>query len=433
MLLSVRALRSRLAHWGDGYRVFLVNAGSIVGTQGVTSVLGFAYWWLAARRFSPEVVGFASAAISAMLLLGNMGMLGWGTVLIGELPRQAERRASLIATALMAAAAAGGVLGLAFAYLAPWLARDLGGLAATPAAAVLFAGGVAASSMVFVLDQAVIGLLRGSLQLWRNGLFAAAKLLLLLGLAIWFGDESGLGIYATWLLGNLVSTALLGGYALWRGLRLHEALPHWHWLRGLGRAAVAHHALNLTLQAPSQLMPLVVTALMSVRVNAYFYSAWMLASFVHVIPTSLATVLYAVGAGDRTLLAERMRTTLKLSVLIALAANVCLLLGADLILGVFGPVYATEAGWALRLLGLATFPLIVRGHAMAVFRLHDTVRQATVFTGVGGALELAFAAGGAWLGGLSGLCLGWLIAVSAEALLFAPVVHQTIFSRARQS
>lgn len=59
-----------LLRWIGNNSVMLINAGALVGTTVVTSMLGFAYWWLAARRFPPEAVGVASAS-AAMVLLGG--------------------------------------------------------------------------------------------------------------------------------------------------------------------------------------------------------------------------------------------------------------------------------------------------------------------------------------------------------------------------
>ncbi|HCI82958.1 MAG TPA: hypothetical protein DHW02_25075, partial [Ktedonobacter sp.] len=93
----------------------LFNAGSLVATFGVKAGLGYAYWWVAARQFSPDAVGFASAAISAMTLLGTLCMLGLGTLLIRELPRQPGHEVSLITAALLIVGAVGGCIGLCYA------------------------------------------------------------------------------------------------------------------------------------------------------------------------------------------------------------------------------------------------------------------------------------------------------------------------------
>src|SRR5262249_55428525 len=72
-------------------RDLLRNAGSLAATTGLTSAFGFGYWIYAARVFPQEAVGYGSAAISAMTLLGTVGMFGLGTMLIGELPRRRSR------------------------------------------------------------------------------------------------------------------------------------------------------------------------------------------------------------------------------------------------------------------------------------------------------------------------------------------------------
>ena len=65
----------------------LSNSGALLGSSVVTSALGFVFWWLAARVASQDTVGAASAAVSAMTLIGTIGMFGLGTLLIAELPR----------------------------------------------------------------------------------------------------------------------------------------------------------------------------------------------------------------------------------------------------------------------------------------------------------------------------------------------------------
>src|SRR5438132_1175124 len=97
----------------------LINAGSLVCTTVATGVLGFAYWWVAARQFPPQAVGLASAAVSAMMLLGSICILGLGTLLIGELPRQPGKEAPLISAALIIVGGVGACGGIIFALFAP--------------------------------------------------------------------------------------------------------------------------------------------------------------------------------------------------------------------------------------------------------------------------------------------------------------------------
>ena len=109
----------------------LRNASTLAATTGVTSLLGFAYWATAARLFSQQAVGYGAAAISAMTLLGTIGMLGMGTLLIGELPRRSAR-AGLVSAALLTCGLGSLVLALAFSLLAPPFSERFEHVSGTP-------------------------------------------------------------------------------------------------------------------------------------------------------------------------------------------------------------------------------------------------------------------------------------------------------------
>ncbi|HEV8222231.1 MAG TPA: hypothetical protein VGQ05_18315, partial [Streptosporangiaceae bacterium] len=152
----------------------LSNASSLAATTGVASVLGFGFWALAAHLFSQQAVGYGSAAVSAMTLLGTVGMLGLGTVLIGELPRR-RARAGLVSAALITCGTGSLLLGIGFAVAAPQFSTRFADVSGTLGHLALFAAGVALTGVTLVFDQAAIGLLRGGLQLSRNSVFAAVK------------------------------------------------------------------------------------------------------------------------------------------------------------------------------------------------------------------------------------------------------------------
>lgn len=407
---------------GAAYRAIIANAGSLVGATAVTSVLGFVYWWVAARQYSTGEVGLASAAISAMTLLGTVGMLGLGTLLIGELPQRRGAEGPLIATASIVTAVTGGVLGVGFALIAPWLSPDFRPLGASVGAVMLFAVGAALTALTLVLDQALIGMMRGGLQLARNFVFSAAKLTALGVFAFWSARTFGLAIYATWTIGNALSLGALAGVALLRRVPLHRTRPDWALLRDFRRAALGHHGLNLSLQFSHLMLPLIVTVTLSAAVNAYFYAAWMIAGFVFTLPLALTVVLYAVGAADPAALARKTRFTLGIAAVSGLLTNAVLWVAAPLVLRLFGTAYATYASTPLRVLTLGVFALIIKDHYVAACRIQSRVLAASARIFAGGCLELAGAAGGAVLGGLTGLTLGWLAAVVVEAVLMAPAV-----------
>ncbi len=401
---------------------FVRNAIALVGTQAVTSALGFVYWWLAARWFPPASVGLASAMVSTMTLLGTLGMLGLGTLLIGELPRQRWRAPQLVTTSVLVAGAVSGLLGLFFALASPFISHELAALAREPLQLGLFALGTSMTSMGLVLDQAAIGVMRGGLQFWRNVVFSVFKLAALLLIGAWLGDRAGFSIFLTWVFAVGFSLLFVVLLEITQG-KLNEtyrpALPA---LQGFGRDALQHHALNLVLMGPGLVLPLIVTVLLSARTNAFFYTAWMLNSFVMVVPVVLATVLYAAGAENPAALHQRLKLTLLGATAYGLLAVAVVAFAGRWVLHFFGPDYAREAGPALTILSTSVFPLVISEHYVTLKRIERRPARALAPLGASGILQIAFGALGARLGDLTGLSIGLVAGATLVALfLILPV------------
>lgn len=420
-----------ILRWMKTNSVMLVNATSLVGTTAVTSILGFVYWWAAAKLFSPEVVGVASASISAMTLLGGFCIFGLGTLLITELPRQPERAGELISTALIVVGGVSACAGAGFAVTAPHVSPGFKPIGANFLAMIIFAAGVVLTATTLVLDQALVGLLRGTLQFWRNALFAVAKLAAVIGVGLLSGRGNGLSIYATWAIGNLLSLLALAAFVVARQRRpWSKYSPRWGLLCKLGGAALQHHLLNLVLQAPTLLLPVLVTVTLSPTMNAWFYVAWMIASFVFLVPNVLTIVLHAMNSAQHSTLARKARVTMGMGAATSLLANGLLQLTARQALSVFGGSYAVQASPVLRILVLAAFPLIVKYHYISICRIKDRIAQAMFGMFPGGLLELGAAVVGGHLGGLAWLCAGWVAAIYIESVFMFPTVYKTVFSPA---
>ena len=420
MTMSPRELVRRLL---SGQRQLLAVAASLIGTQVTTSVFGFVYWSLAARTFPVASVGLAAAAISAMNFLGTIGVLGLGTLLISELPRHPKQDwPFLTRTATMASGAAGVVFGLVFAVLAGRFSDGLALLGATPGSALLFALGVALTAATMVLDQAVLASGRGGLQLARNVVASAVKTVLLAGTAL-MALGSGMVIYATWTAGLLLS--------LWTTRRVLTGprLRRWadlHLSRGLGAAAGSHHALNLALQAPTMVLPLVVAIILSPTETAYFSTAALVCGFVSVLPFALTIALFASSTQDETAAVERMPSTLAVAAVASTIGVLVLLASAPFVMRLFGADYAANGVVVLRILALSSLPLVVKDHYVALRRVQNRTGTAARVALVGTAFELGAATIGGILYGLTGVCVAWVAMLAVEALLLTPAVARAL-------
>lgn len=423
---------NRLLAAGRHHLTLVANAAAMMSSTIATAGLGFVYWWMAARFLPTESVGLASAAIATMGFLALAGDLGLGSLLMGQIPRHAGRAGGLISAAFLVATLGSAALGVLYVIVLALVPGHRMALGDSGPDALLFVVGVAITGLVLVLDQTLLGVLRGAWHLTRNTVFAATKLLLL-ALALWLGAQSAAALYGTWLLGNVVSLLVLCVLVMRAGENLFPRADL-RLLRGLSGATLRHHALNVLSQAPGLLMPMLVTQLLSARVNAAFYAAWLMIGVAYLAPASLTTALFAIAARDPALLARRLRFTLGLSLVLSGVTVLCCWVAGRFALGLFNPVYADMATDTLVLLALAMPAVALKYHYIALKRIREEMGQALPVLGLGALLELGAATlGGAATHSLSGLAAAWMLAAYAQAIGMWPPLLRVLKSSSHEA
>lgn len=387
----------------------LPNSLALIGAKVATLGLGFLFWLVAARFYPPEVVGLAAGVVAAVLLCTQVALLGVGSAVITLLPRDRERPAGLIDSAVTLTALTGLAVGGLFLALAAGMLPELGSVARSPAYAALFAVMSALGTVGIVLDQTSTTLRRGDHALARgvlNGVLSLAALALLV-LASRRADS--LAVFACWVAGG-AAACLLGAVQLARAMQRYR-----YRLRltaGTARRLVAvglpNHALTLADRAPGLLLPVLVTELLSPATNAYWYALWMMAWVVFIVPVQVGMTLFAELA-DRPRDTERLiRHALRSSLALGLGAAMALAALAGVALSLLGPHYSTVAATPLRVLVLGVIPLAFLqayyARCRATRRLREAVATAvacgtlsvvvTVVAGLGAGLT---AMAGAWV------------------------------------
>jgi O-antigen/teichoic acid export membrane protein len=418
--LVFESLTARAACLGIHRGSVVTNAASLFGTTVVTSGLGFVFWIVAAHMFSRSAVGAGGAALSAMQLIANAGMLGLGTLLIGELSRGVEHPARLIATALCVSASAGiaGGVGVAVGVRAlsssGMIPNGIVGLA-------LFAATAAVYAALLVLDDTTVGLSRASWQLWRNGVFSVVKLALLPVVALALGLGGSAGLLLSWLGGAVLSILVIKVLAGRANLRL-VARPQRTFIGSYGGTALLHHWLNLSSGAPILVLPMIVAAYLTPAANGPFYSALLLVGFAYIVSTHFGTALFGIASGDHGALERELRRTIKVCLAVGAGALVVFGAGGHLLLSMFGSGYA-EASLPLAILGVGTFPGSVRSQYTAVCRVNGDLRRCALLNCLGSGMQIllpfaALASGG----GLVLASCSWVAAMFLESALMWPAV-----------
>jgi O-antigen/teichoic acid export membrane protein len=414
-----RGLRRLREHLDD--RLYRTGYYLIIGT-GITSLLGVAFWALAARSYSAHEVGQNAAAISAMALVSGVCSLGLSAVLVRYLPiaGTALRRLvfgsyaltaglSLLAGALAAATSDVWSPTLDFLQEPDWL--------------IGFTLATAATTIFTLQDSVLTGLQTARWIPLENSLYAAAKLALLVALAALLPTA---GPFVAW------NAPLLPAIVVVNWLILRRLIPGDRSVGSLDRRKVIRMAAgnyggNLFALVGNMYLPILVANQAGAASAAYFFIPWMICISLQLVALNVMTSLTVEAALDmpqlrrlsRQALAHSMRLVAPLAALTALVAPLALL--------VFGQAYADSGTDLLRLLAIGAIPNVIVALAIGVARIQHRGGFVVVVQGVQFAIVLGLSA--LLIPDIGVIAVGWtwtgsqfLLALAMLATILRPLV-----------
>jgi len=344
------------------------------------ALAGLASWLIAARLLPQAEVGLAAAVVSAFILIAGITQLNLGLGLIRWLPVAGRHAPPLVWRSLWLIMPLSAVAGLGYVLFVPDLARTAAGPDGPLAIGMcLFALAAAGWGVFVVHDYILVAIGKPWWTVWRNGLFAAVRITLLVVLGSKLGAQ---GVVLSWV-GPIVVWITAGSFVLLVVVRRFAradcgtgVMPCRSEVIGfLGPTATAQVGYTLLLNQ----VPLVVILRFGPESGAAFFIAWQATVVLETAANYYMHSLSASWAREPERGAELTSSSRKrlLVIFLPLLGVGALLAGPGL--AIFGSGYAAAADMLrLLLVGLAFRLLVVHelgvrtaaGHGMAYARLH---------------------------------------------------------------
>jgi O-antigen/teichoic acid export membrane protein len=193
-------------------------------------------------------------------------------------------------------------------------------------------------------------------------------------------------------------------------------------VRRLARFASVDYLGLICSQITANVLPLLVISILGPAANGSFYIASLITSGAAGLGISFSTGLLVEAAAAPDRLPELTRGALKRCVLLMGPATILLILGARIILRVYGGSYVTHTVVLFQLLALTLVPICVETIAFSLDRIAGKPVRATMS-------QLAIAVltlGGSWVLfgrlGLNGVGVACIVADTGVALVRLPTV-----------
>ncbi len=381
----------------------------------VMGATGFLFWIAAARLYSTEAVGLASATIAAMGLLGLLSTLGLDFALIRFLPNAKENSNAMINSCCTINILISTVVALIFIVGLDFWAPALMQIRNDPFFLTMFIISVGANVLFVTLQQIFVATRKASYAVIRGAIFGLFRFVPLVIMAAFF---ESFGIFASWAIGLLLAIAVALFIIIPRiqenyypMLTINKDI-----VKGMFRFSFVNYFANLFWGAPGFILPIVVVNVLDADKTAYYYIAWAVTNILYMIPVSLSFSLFAEGSNDDNNLKRNITKSVKVLLLVLLPTVLLTVLLADKLLLLFGEDYSENSTRLLQIFAISALPLSLNNIYFSIKRVQMKMKSVVVLNLLVATITMALSCILLPRMGINGVGVAWLASQGSVAL-----------------
>lgn len=391
------------------------NSLFIMLTSASSAGFGFIFWVLAAKLYSAEDVGIATALISSMALIVLLSKLGLDHSIIRFFPANDDgRKSGIFSTAVVIATVFAVLLGVIFIAGIDLFSPELHVLA-LPTNAVFYLLFLAAGSGTALGCTSFVAVRKASFQFIQS-IVVGSRILFLIPLVI-FGS---VGIFCA--VGISFFLALVTAYMLLvrSGIKFRFLIDR-EFLNDSFHFSAGNYLAGLFMAGPILVLPIMVLNLLGAEQAAYYYVAYAIAALLFKIPHAVSMSLFVEGSHGEDLkraVLKSLFAVFSLLIPVSLILYVC----SGWVLGLVGVDYAIGGQDVLQIMVAASLFVGINSVYFAIKRVQKDVKGLVVLSGVVGGLLVGFGYVFADMFGLVGLGYAWLVSNGVGSVMVAAMI-----------
>jgi O-antigen/teichoic acid export membrane protein len=383
-------------------------------------VLGFVFWIVAARFYSPSEVGIVSALIAAMMLLAAFSRLGFDMGVIRFLAAEPDKP-RMINSCLTITCLASLILSLVFVAGLDFWSPALSFIRTDVPFLISFIIFTVVFALSIMLGSIFVALRRAEFSFFQNTIAGILRVTLPI-LAV---SAGALGLFFSWGIGVClaITISLL--------LFLSRLQPRYRPLPRITKSVVndmvhfsfMNYITGILQVIPLYILPLLVINILGSETTAYFRIAWAISSVLFLtIPTAIATSLFAEGSYNPDKLRNNTIRAAKLMLMLIVPGIAVVFLFGDKILLLFGTAYSENGLRLLQILALSSVPVIFIHLYIVIRMVQMRMKPVILMTALIAGLALGIIYALIPQFGLVGIGIGWTVAQVVIAVLIGAMI-----------
>lgn len=399
------------------------NSFYLMAANLLNLLLGFVFWIIAARYYTPYEVGTTSALLSSMNLISMISTLGFQTAFIFYLPKERKNAGRIINSCLISSIAATLVFSFIFILGLDIWAPPLKFLLTDLKIGILFAAVTAVYTMSALISSAFIAGRRSSFHTIKEILFGFLKILPLQVFSV-FGS---IGIFMAWGIGAALAVTV-GFFLLsmvWKGYLPAPMLDPI--IKKMAGYSAGNYLGDIFYVLPRLMLPIMIVSLVSTESTGFFYIAMMVAGLLYGIPQSISNSLLAESSGGEDLWVK-VKKSIKLNALLLFPGILLFVFFGKFVLNLFNPLYAENASVTLLILVIASLPVSVNTLFIAVRNAQKRVSSVVKINVAIAGITLVFAVPLLRSSGIEGAAISYLAANTLAAIVVVFKMRNLLYS-----
>ena len=381
----------------------------------VSSLLGFAFWAIAARRYPVDAVGVGATLFALVGFVSNFSLLGLNTAVIRFLPTS-RHRDSLVSTVVTGVCLAAGVGAVIWLLARGLLTPSLASVSLSPVPALALIAIFVLFSLNVAVDSPLLAHNGSEYILAKNSVVAALRIALL-----YVAASGGYGLFVVASAPSIVGA--LGALFILSHKFGHRLRPHLDlgFLRTTARFCGGNY-LSITFKSlPAMVIPVLLINAGEAASAAYFYVAWSVANLLYVAALCVNLSFFAEGARDMAGFKPLVVRAARVNVVILVILMTGTLASAPVILRIFGPTYSQHAMGVLAFLVVAGVFVAAIQAITSILNLQGRVGSLTLLSLAEAALVIGCVAGLRHRG-IDAVGLAWLAGYAAALVAYVVVL-----------
>ena len=329
----------------------LKNSIYLMATNFTNLALGFFFWVIASRYYTPKDIGIVAAMFSSMSLVSMISSVGLPTALLFYLPRDRKNANKIINSSMIVSIVVSTIFSVIFILgLSIWepsfmqMFRNIG-LVIIFTIVTIVTTVSATMSGVFTAER------RSSFHMMKESVFGVVKIFPL----VLFAEFGAIGIFTSWGIG-LIAAMIIGFILLYRTLKYSPNVSVDPIIKDMVRYSTGNYIASIVSNLPRLLLPIIIVGVISTESAGYFFIALTISGLLYGIPQSIGNSFLAESSdGD---LFTKVRKIIKFNIILLIPGILLFMIFGKFILSIFNPAYVSMDK-TLIILALSSIPTAV--------------------------------------------------------------------------